>query len=117
MVAEEYVFGETRRVSLCLQRGHCIDIGRHWRENSTGKSVIGISSSENRTIQNENGPQGPVIFWSGRRDLNPRPPAPQADALPGCATPRLRADCSRRPLALEYLQDFFQFHAHLAHDL
>src|SRR4051812_26309969 len=73
MVAEEYVFGETRRVSLCLQRGHCIDIGRHWRENSTGKSVIGISSSENRTIQNENGPQGPVIFWSGRRDLNPQP--------------------------------------------
>ncbi len=26
--------------------------------------------------------------WSGRRDLNPRPLAPQASALPGCATPR-----------------------------
>ncbi len=26
--------------------------------------------------------------WSGRRDLNPRPSAPKADALPGCATPR-----------------------------
>ena len=25
---------------------------------------------------------------SGRRDLNPRPPAPKAGALPGCATPR-----------------------------
>lgn len=26
--------------------------------------------------------------WSGRRDSNPRPPAPKAGALPGCATPR-----------------------------
>ena len=26
--------------------------------------------------------------WSGRRDSNPRPSAPKADALPGCATPR-----------------------------
>ena len=26
--------------------------------------------------------------WSGREDSNLRPPAPQADALPGCATPR-----------------------------
>ncbi len=26
--------------------------------------------------------------WSGRRDLNPRPPVPQTGALPGCATPR-----------------------------
>ncbi len=27
-------------------------------------------------------------FWSGREDLNLRPPAPKAGALPGCATPR-----------------------------
>src|SRR5215469_13259955 len=26
--------------------------------------------------------------WSGRLDLNQRPLAPQASALPGCATPR-----------------------------
>ena len=26
--------------------------------------------------------------WSGRPDSNRRPSAPQADALPGCATPR-----------------------------
>ena len=26
--------------------------------------------------------------WSGRQDLNLRPPAPQAGALPSCATPR-----------------------------
>src|SRR6266545_323098 len=28
--------------------------------------------------------------WSGRLDLNQRPPAPHAGALPGCATPRPR---------------------------
>src|SRR3546814_9166220 len=26
--------------------------------------------------------------WSGREDSNLRPPHPQCDALPGCATPR-----------------------------
>ncbi len=26
--------------------------------------------------------------WSGQRDSNPRPSAPKADALPGCAIPR-----------------------------
>jgi hypothetical protein len=26
--------------------------------------------------------------WSGRQDLNLRPPAPKAGALPNCATPR-----------------------------
>src|SRR5579883_654750 len=30
-----------------------------------------------------------VEGWSGRRDSNPRPSAPKADALPDCATPRL----------------------------
>src|SRR5580700_8018742 len=29
-----------------------------------------------------------VDQWSGRRDSNPRPSAPKADALPDCATPR-----------------------------
>ena len=28
--------------------------------------------------------------WSGREDLNLRPLAPHASALPGCATPRFR---------------------------
>ena len=30
--------------------------------------------------------------WSGRGDLNARPPAPKAGALPGCATPRHLTD-------------------------
>src|SRR6516162_4576595 len=29
-----------------------------------------------------------LLAWSGRADLNGRPPAPKAGALPGCATPR-----------------------------
>ena len=33
-----------------------------------------------------------VVDWSERRDLNPRPPVPQTDALPGCAT--LRPECA-----------------------
>ena len=30
--------------------------------------------------------------WSGQRDLNPRPSAPKADALPDCAMPRSMPD-------------------------
>ena len=30
----------------------------------------------------------PENIWSGREDLNLRPPAPKAGALPSCATPR-----------------------------
>ena len=33
-------------------------------------------------------PSGLLKVWSGRPDSNPRPPAPHAGALPGCATPR-----------------------------
>src|SRR4051812_29192945 len=40
--------------------------------------------------------------WSGRLDSNQRPPHPQCDALPGCATPRPerpRVLSGRRPKA------------------
>src|SRR5205823_2317720 len=36
----------------------------------------------------------------GRGDLNPRPPAPKAGALPNCATPRPRARLRHLPLGL-----------------
>ena len=36
------------------------------------------------------------LQWSGRPDLNRRPPAPEAGALPGYATPRRHPD---RPCA------------------
>lgn len=40
-------------------------------------------------------PPAPVLSqWSGREDLNLRPPAPKAGALPGCATPRLHRRAS-----------------------
>src|SRR4026208_1118110 len=35
--------------------------------------------------------------WSGRPDLNRRPPVPQTGALPDCATPRQAAQSSTRP--------------------
>jgi hypothetical protein len=38
--------------------------------------------------------------WSGRGDLNSRPPAPKAGALPGCATPRhVESYCNVRSVA------------------
>ena len=33
--------------------------------------------------------RNPYCTWSGRKDLNLRPLAPHASALPGCATPRM----------------------------
>src|SRR5438105_14679387 len=36
--------------------------------------------------------------WSGREDLNLRPPGPEPGALPGCATPRL--ECIRTRLSM-----------------
>src|SRR5271163_266744 len=51
------------------------------------------------------------LEWSGRRDSNPRPSAPKADALPGCATPR-SFDCiaangllKRAPKALSQVME------------
>src|SRR5213594_892859 len=38
------------------------------------------------------------VEWSGREDLNLRPPAPKAGALPDCATPRLPARTSVQQL-------------------
>src|SRR2546426_7255165 len=36
----------------------------------------------------------PHANWSGSEDLNLRPPAPKAGALPGCATPRINPEVS-----------------------
>ena len=43
-----------------------------------GRGATFFQKPEQHTVRN----------WSGRRDLNPRHPAPKAGALPGCATPR-----------------------------
>ena len=47
--------------------------------------------------------------WSGRLDLNQRPHAPQACALPGCATSRLALPLVSVSLAFEKGQDSEQF--------
>ena len=52
---------------------------------SFGPKVLPMSSEQSVTYVS--GPDRRI--WSGRGDLNARPPAPKAGALPGCATPRL----------------------------
>ena len=58
----------------------------------------GLAHSEPHTLQKQKSerpkPFALRFLWSGRRDSNPRPSAPKADALPGCATPRLHSDCN-----------------------
>src|SRR3954451_7946165 len=40
----------------------------------------------------------PGLYWSGRGDLNPRPPEPHSGTLPGCATARLGSILTRTGL-------------------
>src|SRR5258705_352472 len=47
--------------------------------------------------------------WSGRLDLNQRPPAPEAGALPSCATPRPRM---ARPTSASFLPRVFPDERH-----
>ena len=46
--------------------------------------------------------------WSGREDLNLRPPHPQCGALPGCATPRYLL-INRKTLFAEKGRDLPEF--------
>ncbi len=51
---------------------------------------------------------------SGRGDLNPRPPAPKAGALPGCATPRIFSGLTwTSPLRPELLPPVHSTRAHI----
>ena len=49
------------------------------------RSITGIRKSVN---DDSKFPNSLIMRWSGWRDSNPRPPAPQAGALPDCATAR-----------------------------
>ncbi|SMH65630.1 protein of unknown function [Acidithiobacillus ferrivorans] len=42
-------------------------------------------------------PANHLIYWSGREDLNLRPPEPHSGALPGCATPRETGNILSKP--------------------
>ena len=66
--------------------------------NETPDPFFGLGTSPtgpvHRSGDQKEGPvaPGPTCAFSsesGRGDLNPRPPAPKAGALPGCATPRI----------------------------
>ena len=52
-------------------------------------------------------PKQIFVNWSGRQDLNLRPSAPHADALPGCATPRTRGFYGLRRQKGKLLLRFF----------
>ena len=64
-------FGVFQGIPECFIEG--------WHE--TAKWAKQHQKHQKRTIK-------PTLNWSGRRDLNPRQPAPKAGALPDCATPR-----------------------------
>src|SRR5919106_677630 len=64
---------------------------------SEKRSAIATSPSEQGKVLGKvkgPAPHRPLVtpreLWSGRQDLNLRPPDPQSGALPGCATPRGR---------------------------
>lgn len=54
--------------------------------------VISVSNNHRITTEGNRGgalhPANPLKKWSGREDLNLRPPDPQSGTLPGCATSR-----------------------------
>ena len=58
-----------------------------------------VGTSVGTSRQAESGPEAGFVreIWSGREDLNLRPPVPQTGALPDCATPRQTTESSSRP--------------------
>src|SRR3569833_268586 len=65
-------------------------VSRRSRLKNELQHVIGQvrSSVQPAAIEQRESQSDPSLEWSGRRDSNPRPSAPKADALPDCATPR-----------------------------
>jgi hypothetical protein len=54
-----------------------------------GSGVLGLLEVASGWAGLEERSQRVIKEESGREDLNLRPPAPKAGALPGCATPRV----------------------------
>ena len=71
---ERIDYASLRRIHLCFRKGS-------FRTRSF--------SSNHRNHLKRRPARGRLFKWSGREDSNLRPSAPEADALPGCATPRL----------------------------
>src|SRR3546814_10936744 len=69
---------------------------RH-RVNLFGSYLSKVAHERSAKSERRRGPHGTSISgfqesWSERQDSNLRPPHPQCDALPGCATLRPRRD-------------------------
>jgi hypothetical protein len=71
-------------------------IGEGMTEATSGRLSMSVTGRPLLPDKNKTGPKAGLVhdFWSGRRDLNPRPPVPQTGALPDCATPRERPQSS-----------------------
>ena len=50
--------------------------------------TVGANENKTRFLKSQKSPENWGFKWSGREDLNLRPPRPERGALPGCATPR-----------------------------
>ena len=59
------------------------DHERAWRWDTRGRVLRSHSNKQNTHRE-----KSLWVFWSRRRDLNPRPLGPEPSALPNCATPR-----------------------------
>ena len=82
-----------QRIGCVLQAGRSLKIRR-----SFGKEIAFRSGGRFKKGSASSQPRPPIDWskdvtrgeeWSGREDLNLRPPGPEPGALPGCATPRL----------------------------
>ena len=79
------------RFQAALQAGRALiaavgsSVGKAWHNDKD--ATLGICVI--RACPGRAGAGMPTKDWSGREDLNLRPPAPHAGALPGCATPRV----------------------------
>ena len=73
--------------------------------------IIELEKKVEKAARNSNG-FFRAVAWSGREDLNLRPPRPERGALPGCATPRRNGLLYSNVLAA-VKKGLLNFNAHL----
>ena len=73
-------------------------VGRLRRPRCEPLLSVPVTSQQRKKAAPLTGYERPLFLsWSGREDLNLRPPQPHCGALPGCATPRPCSVTYRRP--------------------
>ena len=82
LVLENTSVGENRKTG----REITVVVGK---ENAHAGDMRRMSGAARRDAAIRANDDQTIRCWSGREDLNLRPPAPHAGTLPGCATPRL----------------------------